>query len=219
MCGARRTESGLGVSVFFFVLTNADAMSARPPTWTTVTTQWPLVGAMIATAPDPRDDMTRGASPTAYYDVKVTMKAWAPAVFASILLLAAPSGGCSSSDGADTGTFTDTPATVLTSAAGSYRIALHSAPDAQPSRGVNSLRLVVTKVADGSPATGLAVDVVPWMPAMGHGASVKPSVQAATEAGVYTVSNVNLFMPGLWEIRATIGGAAGDHATAQFEVR
>ena len=93
MCGARRTESGLGVTVFFFVLTNADAMSARPPTWTTVTTQWPLVGAMIATAPDPRDDMTRGASPTAYYDVKVTMKAWAPAVFASILLLAAPSGG------------------------------------------------------------------------------------------------------------------------------
>jgi len=127
---------------------------------------------------------------------------------------------CSAGGSADTGTFAATPATVLTSNAGSFRIAMHSAPDAQPSRGVNALRLVVTKVADGTPAVGLQVDVVPWMPAMGHGASVKPSVTPGIEPGVYIVDNVNLFMPGLWEIRATIGGAAQpDHATAQFEVQ
>lgn len=127
---------------------------------------------------------------------------------------------CGDSGSADTGTFATTPATVLTTETGRFRIALHSAPDATPSRGVNALRLVVTKVADGTPASGLDVDIVPWMPAMGHGASVKPSVTPATDPGVYTVSNVNLFMPGLWEIRATIGGATPpDHATAQFEVQ
>ena len=139
-------------------------------------------------------------------------------VLASVLALGAAA--CSDAGAPDLGTFGATPATVLTTEAGSYRIAVHSAPDPQPSRGVNALRLVVTKVADGSPAAGLAVEVVPWMPAMGHGASVKPSVTPSAEPGVYTVDNVNLFMPGLWEIRATIGGAAQpDHATAQFEIQ
>ena len=147
------------------------------------------------------------------------MSTWASGILGSVLLVAASCSGCSSADAPPPGAFAETPASVLTTAAGSYRIALHSAPDAQPSRGVNSLRLVVTKIADGSPAQGLDVDIVPWMPAMGHGASVKPTVQAGAEPGVYTVSNVNLFMPGLWEIRATIGGATSDHATAQFEIR
>jgi hypothetical protein len=88
-----------------------------------------------------------------------------------------------------------------------------------PTRGVNTLQLVFTHVNDGSPAAGLEVDVVPWMPAMGHGASVKPSVHAETQPGTYTVTNVNLFMPGLWEIRTTIGGPASDHVTPTFEIR
>lgn len=135
-------------------------------------------------------------------------------------VLALVGAACSDAGAPDTGTFAATPATVLTTEGGSFRIAVHSAPDAQPSRGVNALRLVVTKVADGTPAAGLAVDVVPWMPAMGHGASVKPSVTPGSEPGIYTVDNVNLFMPGLWEIRTTIGGAAQpDHATAQFEIQ
>lgn len=137
-----------------------------------------------------------------------------------VLFVSASCAGCSSSDAPDPGTFAETPATTLTTETGRFRIALHSAPDAQPTRGVNSLRLVLTKVSDGSPATGLDIGVVPWMPAMGHGASVKPTVQASAEPGVYTVSNVNLFMPGLWEIRASIGGSTqSDHATAQFEIR
>jgi hypothetical protein len=120
--------------------------------------------------------------------------------------------------GADTGEFTTTPAAVVTTDAGSYRIAVHSAPDAVPTRGNNSLRLVVTRASDGAVVSGLALDVVPWMPAMGHGASVKPTVAPGVEPGTYTVSNVNLFMPGLWEIRTTIGGETSDHVTAQFDV-
>lgn len=146
------------------------------------------------------------------------MRSW-EVTLVLLLVGAACVGGCSSAAASDPRTFSETPASVLTTDAGSYRIAIHSAPDAKPSRGVNALRLVVTKVADGAPASGLDLDIVPWMPAMGHGASVKPSVRAEAEPGVYTVSNVNLFMPGLWEIRATIAGGADDHATAQFEVQ
>jgi hypothetical protein len=144
------------------------------------------------------------------------MKARALASFGSVLLVVAACGGSGSAP--DTGSFAETPATIVTSEAGRYRIAVYSAPDVQPSRGVNRLRLVVTKSADGDPATGLDVDVVPWMPAMGHGTSVKSTVQSGAEPGVYTVNNVNLFMPGLWEIRVTIGALTSDHATAKFEV-
>lgn len=162
--------------------------------------------------------MTRGAPAHRGLDSNVVMRTWG--IIGSLLLAAAGSGGCSSGASApDPGSFAETPATVLTSEAGGYRIAIQSAPDPQPTRGVNALRLVFTKVSDGTRAAGLEVDVVPWMPAMGHGASVKPTVRAGTEPGVYTVDNVNLFMPGLWEIRATIGGSTGDHATAQFEVQ
>jgi hypothetical protein len=127
---------------------------------------------------------------------------------------------CSSAPTSESGdTFAENSAMVLTTETGSYRIALHSAPDAQPSRGVNALRLIVTRAVDGTPASGLTLAIVPFMPAMGHGASTTPSVAADPEPGSYTVRDVNLFMPGLWEIRATIGGDAPDHATAQFDVR
>lgn len=127
--------------------------------------------------------------------------------------------GCSGGGAADPGPVAAEPASTVTSDSGNYRISVHSAPDAQPTRGVNTLQMVVTRAGDGAPAAGLALEVVLWMPAMGHGASVKPSVHAEAAAGVFTVTNVNLFMPGLWEIRTTIGGAASDHATPTFDIR
>lgn len=134
------------------------------------------------------------------------------------------SAGCSSAGASDTGAISATAAAVVTSDGGRYQISVHSAPDAAPSRGVNTLRLVVTNSGDGEPVSGLDLDVVPWMPAMGHGTSVKPSVEAGPEPGSYTVTNVNLFMAGLWEIRTTIGVSTGDvptsdHVAPQFEIR
>ncbi len=126
--------------------------------------------------------------------------------------------GCSSDGASDPGTISATAAAVVTSDQGSLDISVHSAPEAQPTRGVNTLRLVVTRVADGTPVSGLALDVVPWMPAMGHGASVKPSVEPGPDPGSYDVHNVNLFMPGLWEIRTTISGTSSDHVAPQFDI-
>jgi hypothetical protein len=127
---------------------------------------------------------------------------------------------CSSAgDGSGDGTIASTPAAVVVSDNGIYALEIHSAPEPAPSRGVNTLRLKVTNAADGTPATDLSLDIVPWMPAMGHGASVKPTVSPGPEPGSYDVTNVNLFMPGLWEIRTKIGGTATDHAAPQFDIR
>jgi hypothetical protein len=138
-----------------------------------------------------------------------------PALFVVLGLVAS---ACSSSGPADPGTFASTPASVVTSDSGALRIAFQSSPEATPSRGNNSLLLKVTRVSDGAPVGGLVVDVVPWMLAMGHGSSTKPTVAAGPVVGAYTVSNVDLFMPGLWEIRTTIGGPVTDHAAPQFDV-
>lgn len=127
--------------------------------------------------------------------------------------------GCSSAGASDTGTISAAAAAVVISDGGAYRVSVHSAPDAAPSRGVNTLRLVFTRVADGTPVSGLELDVLPWMPAMGHGTSVKPSVESGPDPGSYTVTDVNLFMAGLWEIRTTIGGSASDHVAPQFDIR
>jgi hypothetical protein len=125
---------------------------------------------------------------------------------------------CSSAGASDPGTISETAAAVVTSDQGGLQISVHSAPDAQPTRGVNTLRLVVTHVSDGSPVSGLALDVVPWMPAMGHGTSVTPSVAPGPDPGSYDITNVNLFMPGLWEIRTTIGGSTSDHVAPHFDI-
>ncbi|MDB4934299.1 MAG: hypothetical protein JWP87_1271 [Labilithrix sp.] len=154
------------------------------------------------------------------------MKAWLSrsVVVSLFALFASPLAGsalvgCSDAGAGGTGTISAEPAAVVTTDGGGYRVSVHSAPDATPSRGVNTLRLVVSRISDGAPASGLDVDVVPWMPAMGHGASVKPSVQPGTEPGTYDVTNVNLFMPGLWEIRTTIGGSGSDHLAPRFDIR
>ncbi len=161
------------------------------------------------------------------------MKSWSSCVliafsapFCALIGLATTgllTSGCSSAEAStDPGAISQTEAAVVTSDEGSYRISVHSAPDALPSRGVNTLRLVVTRMSDGAPVSDLTLDVVPWMPAMGHGASVKPSVEPGPDPGSYTIHNVNLFMPGLWEIRTTIGAstpARSDHAAPQFDIR
>ena len=136
-------------------------------------------------------------------------------------LVATACAGCSGSGGSasDQGTVSEAPAAVVMSDTGGYRVSVHSAPDAVPSRGANTLRLDVVRASDGAAATGLALEVVPWMPAMGHGTSVRPTVEPGATPGSYTVTNVNLVMPGLWEIRTTIAGSISDHVAPQFEVR
>lgn len=127
--------------------------------------------------------------------------------FTTALALTACGGSASSSSSM---VFSDTPSQVLTGANG-LEVRLFELVDQPVTRGVNVVRL--------EPAT-LEVEqleLTPWMPAMGHGSSVKPLVEA-DESG-FVVSRLALTMPGTWEVRCRWSGARDDETTFTFDVR
>ena len=87
---------------------------------------------------------------------------------------------------------------------GKLSFQLMSSDPGPPLRGTNVWEL---KVLDGTgaPVTGATLTVVPFMPEHGHGSSVVPTVSADSDA--YKITNLYLFMPGLW--RVTITATAG----------
>jgi hypothetical protein len=141
------------------------------------------------------------------------------ALFATIALAC----GCSSNDGATTTndaalTFEGAAIATTTATPSGWSISLRSSP-ATPTRGTNALELQV-RDASGAPVHGLAIDVVPWMPAMAHGASLTPTTRETSD-GTYVVSNVATVMPGSWELRITMtteDGSAVDHATLTISI-
>jgi hypothetical protein len=74
-------------------------------------------------------------------------------------------------------------------------------------RGLNAVRVERAE----SPRS---LELVPWMPAMGHGTSVVPIVER--DATGFVVSNLALTMPGTWELRCTLDD--DDHATFVVQV-
>ena len=113
-------------------------------------------------------------------------------------------------------TFSGDPAQVITTESGALRIAVRFAPQ-PPVVGQDAVELVATDGA-GNAAAGLTMEVFPWMPAHGHGASVQPAV-TEVGPGVFVADPLYLFMAGSWELRLTIGGRAEDAGTATFDVR
>jgi hypothetical protein len=134
--------------------------------------------------------------------------------YAFALLLAA----CSSepaASGADA-TFPPDPITTAPSDSGALVLAVRTAPSQPPPRGTCTVELSITNAA-GAPKDGLTLDIVPWMPAHGHGTSIRPSV-VGKGGGKYLVTDVSLFMPGEWELRTTFSGSTSDHAAPEIVV-
>src|SRR4051812_34550275 len=111
--------------------------------------------------------------------------------------------------------FAADPEQVLTSDSGGLTIAVRFAPD-PPTVGTDAVQLSFVD-GSGAPAAGLALAVVPWMPAHGHGTSVNPTVME-TAPGVFVATPLYLFMPGSWELRMTVSGSIDDTAKAAFEI-
>ena len=127
--------------------------------------------------------------------------------------LLAGCGGTTSDTGAG---FPAQPLERLTSAAGTYGMVVRTSPPQPPRAGVLSVELRIVDRA-GVAVDGLALDVVPTMPAHGHGAAVHPTV-TAQGGGVYVLDGVSLYMPGAWELRTTFEGKASDVATIPLDV-
>jgi YtkA-like len=95
------------------------------------------------------------------------------------------------------------PVTQATSVDGAYSFSL-LAPETV-TRGNYVLQYVITSTATGSAVDDLDLDIVPWMPAMGHGTSQVPTI-TGLGGGTYELDDVDLYMPGLWQLRTTSSG-------------
>jgi len=93
-----------------------------------------------------------------------------------------------------------------------YRFTMLSADPDPPDRGDNTWEVEVTD-ASGAPVLGLPLVVEPYMPEHGHGTS--PKTFAATEVGdgIYRFTDINLFMPGLWQLFVWIDDGRSDGGT------
>jgi hypothetical protein len=92
-----------------------------------------------------------------------------------------------------------------------------------PAAGMTTFQMVITDLADGSPATGLAVSLMPMMhmATMGHSSPVGAVVEDNTQPGTYKC-NVYYLMAsemsdgttmGYWDLKVLIGGMMGESAT------
>jgi hypothetical protein len=133
------------------------------------------------------------------------------ALIASALIVS-----CSDSSSDESGAFPDTALATVTSTDGALRVEIRTTPDQPPTRGTIEVEYRVHD-ATGKAVSGLALDVQPWMPAHGHGASVVPSITDEGD-GRYVAKNVTLFMAGSWELRTTVSGDPGESWVLPLEI-
>jgi hypothetical protein len=81
--------------------------------------------------------------------------------------------------------------------------------------GINAVDIIVHDKNDRD-VIGADIEIIPWMPEMGHGVFEKPVI-AERGGGLYTVENIILIMSGHWELRVSIkDGAIEDNAVFDF---
>lgn len=99
--------------------------------------------------------------------------------------------------------------------AGLYAVSLQPAVEPVPVGEMHAWTVTVT-APDGAP---VPADIVfdGGMPQHGHGLPTVPKVVAEDAAGTYVVGGVRFNMPGWWELKVHVHGAAGDD-TATFNL-
>lgn len=82
---------------------------------------------------------------------------------------------------------------------GTFDVVLVEAEPAPPAEDFNIWTVLVRDVATCTPQPGLTIDVVPFMPAHGHGSVTTPIVTDHGD-GSYGVEDLNLWMAGHWRV-------------------
>lgn len=147
------------------------------------------------------------------------MQARRAAIAAGIVgLFALASGGCGGSPPAIPpvpASFPPQALTTVASTSGALQVALRSVPD-PPVRGQNVGQLTLTD-GSGQPVDGVTVQILPFMPAHGHGTSEAVGV-TDQGGGVFIANPLYLFMAGEWQIQMKFQGAINDTAIATVEI-
>src|SRR6188472_4123977 len=116
----------------------------------------------------------------------------------ALSLLAGACGSSTDSGAPAPSMFPATPYATMISEAGKLDIEIRTSPEQPLERGLGAALLTISH--QGTPIDGLELSVTPWMPAMAHGASIRP-MGSAEGQGRYVIGNLGLFMPGLWQLR------------------
>jgi hypothetical protein len=103
---------------------------------------------------------------------------------------------------------------------GALDFKLMSANPAPPGRFLNTWTIQINAMASGvvgAPATGASMIVTPYMPDHQHGAGAYVVHVTETSPGQYELSEINLSMPGYWEVTIDAqAGAAHDTVVYKF---
>jgi hypothetical protein len=84
-------------------------------------------------------------------------------------------------------------------------------------RGMQAFQVRLRDAGSGKPVSGVVLSVQPWMPTMGHGIQEVPRV-TEREPGTFDVTETDLFMPGVWELRFTMKGRVEDTAAVTLKL-
>ena len=116
------------------------------------------------------------------------------------------------------------PGIFVTSRLAAYRVTLVSAltegspPVDSPQIGDGIWEVSVTDAATaGTPADVTLTSERPWMPKHNHGAPDYPVVTPG-EPGMYTISKIDFFMAGYWQLKLNLVPASGDPDDATFSI-
>jgi hypothetical protein len=91
---------------------------------------------------------------------------------------------------------------------GKFTLQLQKSDPAPPAKGDNTWDIQLVD-ALGAPVNGATIDVTPFMPDHGHGTAIDAvATPASSGEGEYSISPINLWMPGLWQV--TLRAEAGD---------
>ena len=102
---------------------------------------------------------------------------------------------------------------------GTIDVKLLSSDPAPPARGNNSWVILLSAMSNGvvgAPMDGMANDitVTPYMPDHMHGTPILVGVTPVDgQTGEYTLTPVNLWMPGLWETTIAVSEMSGSAMT------
>jgi len=105
----------------------------------------------------------------------------------------------------------------VSSSSGNVKVSLMAATPAPPEVQLNTWTLSVTDANDDA-IPGAAPVMVPWMPDHGHGPSVQPTATPTGDGKTFTVTDIDLFMAGVWRltISATPTAAIPDQVVYYF---
>lgn len=144
---------------------------------------------------------------------------------ASVLVGALSFAGCSSKDEPAPASNTEMPPDETMSGAcadapefsldmeavgkdGAVKAVLISASPAPPVRKTNDW-VVEFRDTNDEPLTDVDVKMVqPFMPEHGHDGTFAPTIMPLDEPGQFEIDDINLWMPGMWEVRFSVESAS-----------